>query len=46
MVHSEELTPLLEEVDTIVVIALDADNVENWEALVDMAALDAALDEE
>jgi hypothetical protein len=46
VVHREELTPLLEEVDTIVVMALDADSVESWEAIADMAALDAALDEE
>jgi len=46
MVYREELTPLLEEVDTIVVMTLDADSVESWEVIVDMAALDAALEEE
>ena len=46
LVYSEELTPLLEEVDTIVVMTLDADGVEVWEALADVAALDAALEEE
>ena len=46
VVYSEELIPLLEEVDTIVVMTLDADSVESWEAIVDMAALDAALEEE
>jgi hypothetical protein len=45
-VYSEELTPLLEEVDTIVVMTLDVDSVESWEAIADMAALDAALEEE
>jgi hypothetical protein len=44
--YSEELTPLLEEVDTIVIITLDTDSVEGWEAIADMAALDAALEEE
>jgi len=46
VVHSEELTALLEEVDTIVVMTLDADGVESWEAIVDVDALDAALEEE
>ena len=46
VVSSEELTPLLEEVDTIVVITFDADSVESWEAVIDVAALDAALEEE
>jgi len=46
VVYSEELTPLLEEVDTIVVMTLDTDSVESWEAIADMAALDAALEEE
>jgi hypothetical protein len=46
VVYSEELTLWLEEVDTIVVMTLDADGVEVWEAIVDMAALDAALEEE
>jgi hypothetical protein len=46
VVYSEELTPLLEEVDTIVVMTLDVDSVESWEAIADMAALDAALEEE
>jgi hypothetical protein len=45
VVYSEELTPLLEEVDTIVVMTLDVDSVESWEAIADMAALDAALEE-
>ena len=46
VVHSEELAPLLEEVDTIVVMILDADDVEVWETMADMAALDAALEED
>lgn len=46
VVHSEELIPLLEEGDTIVILALDTEVVESWEAIADMAALDAALDEE
>ena len=46
VVYSEELIPLLEEVDTIVVMTLDMDSVENWEAIADMAALEAALEEE
>ena len=46
VVYSEELIPLLEEVDTIVVMTLDTDSVESWEAIADMAALDAALEEE
>ncbi len=46
VVYSEELTPLLEEVDTIVVMTLDVDSVESWEAIADMDALDAALEEE
>ena len=46
VVFSEELTPLLEEVDTIVVMTLDADSVESWEAVIDVAALDAALEEQ
>ena len=46
VVYSEELTPLLEEFDTIVVMRLDADSVESWEIIADMAALDAALEEE
>ena len=46
VVYSEELTRLLEEVDTIVVVTLDADGVEVWEAIADVAALDAALEEE
>ena len=46
VVLSEELTALLEEVDTIVVMTLDADGVESWEAIVDVDALDAALEEE
>ena len=46
LVHSEELTPLLEEVDTIVVMTLDADGVAVWEAIAEVAALDAALEEE
>ena len=46
VVYSEELTPLLEEVDTIVIVTLDADSEEVWEALADIAALDAALEEE
>jgi hypothetical protein len=45
-VHSEGLTPLLEEGDTIVILALDTEIVESWEAIADMAALDAAHDEE
>ena len=45
-VYSEELTPLLEEVDTIVTMTLDADGVEVWEAIAVIAALDAALEEE
>jgi hypothetical protein len=45
-VHSEELTPWLEEADTIVVMTLDADGVEVWEAMIDVAVLDAALEEE
>jgi hypothetical protein len=44
--YSEELTPLLEEVDTIVVMTLDADSDEVWEAIADMAALDGTLEEE
>jgi len=46
VVYSEELTALLEEVDTIVVMTLDIDNMESWEAIADMATLDAALEEE
>ena len=46
VVYSEELTPLLEEVDTIVVLTLDADGAEIWETIADIAALDAALEEE
>ena len=46
VVYGEELTPLLEEFDTIVVMRLDADSVESWEIIADMAALDAALEEE
>jgi hypothetical protein len=46
VVYSEELTPLLEEVDTIVVMTLDADSDEVWEAIADMAALDGTLEEE
>lgn len=46
LVRSEELTPLLEEVDTIFIMTLDADGVKVLEALADMAALDAALEEE
>ena len=46
VVYSEELTPLLEEVDTIVIMTLDADDVGVWETIADMAALDAALEEE
>lgn len=46
LVHSEELTPWLEEADTIVVMTLDADGVEVWEAMIDVAVLDAALEEE
>ena len=46
VVYSEELTPLLEEVDTIVVIILDVDSVESWEAIADVDALEAALEEE
>ena len=45
-VHGEELTPLIEEVDTMVVLTLDADGVEVWETIADTAALDAALEEE
>ena len=46
VVHGEELTPLIEEVDTIVVLTLDADGEEVWEAIAGMAALDPALEEE
>jgi len=46
VVYSEELTPLLEEIDTIVVITLDADGEEVWQAIADMATLDATLEEE
>ena len=46
VVYSEELTPLLEEVDTIVVMTLDVDSMESWEAIADVDALDAALEEE
>ena len=46
VVHSEEITPLLEEVDTVVTMTLDADSVEVWEAIAAIAALDAALEEE
>ena len=46
VVYGEALTPLLEEFDTIVVMRLDADSVESWEIIADMAALDAALEEE
>ena len=46
VVYSEELTALLEEVDTIVVMTLDVDSVESWEAIADVDALDAALEEE
>ena len=46
VVYSEELTPLLEEVDTIVVMTLDVDSVESWEAIADGDALDAGLEEE
>ena len=46
VVYSEELTPLLEEVDTIVAMTLDVDNMESWEAMADVDALDAALEEE
>ena len=46
VVYSEELTALLEEADTIVVMTLDVDSVESWEAIADMATLDAALEEE
>ena len=45
VVYSEELTPLLEEVDTIVVVTLDSDGVGVWEAIADVAALDAVLEE-
>ena len=46
VVYREELTPLLEEVDTIVVMTLDVDSMESWEAMADVDALDAALEEE
>lgn len=46
VVYSEELTALLEEVDTIVVMTLDVDSMESWEAIADVDALDAALEEE
>ena len=46
VVHGEELTPLLEEVDTIVVMTLDVDSMESWEAMADVDTLDAALEEE
>jgi hypothetical protein len=46
LVHSEELISLLEEVDTLVVMTLDADGMEVWEGLADVATLDAALEGE
>jgi hypothetical protein len=46
VVYSEELTALLEEVDIIVVMTLDVDSVESWEAIAEVDALDAALEEE
>jgi hypothetical protein len=46
VVYSEELTPLLEEVDTIVVMTLDAESVESWEAIADVVTLDTTLEEE
>ena len=46
VVYSEELTPLLEEVDTIVAMTLDVDSMESWEAMADVDTLDAALEEE
>ena len=46
VVYSEELTPLLEEIDTIVVITLDADGEEVWDAIADMATLGATLAED
>jgi len=35
-----------EEIDTIVVMTLDVDSMESWEAMADVDALDADLEEE